>query len=192
MTTIAIIYFSGYGHTTKLAEAVQDGATTAGAASKLYRINDRGELSEEAWQDIEQADAIVYGSPTYMGGPAWQFKKFADASSKLFMPRLWKDKLAAGFTNSASNNGDKSSTLAYFWTFSQQHAQVWVGLDVLPANKLASTPADVNWGGGFSGVLGTSPADAAPDVAPRSGDIDTARRLGARIAEAAARWTRQA
>ena len=125
MTTIAIVYFSGYGHTAKQAEAVHQGAAShPGATATLYRIDANGELPAEAWEAISSADAMIYGSPTYMGGPAWQFKKFADASSKPWFTMAWKDKVAAGFTNSASINGDKFSTIQYLWTLAQQHGQI--------------------------------------------------------------------
>jgi NAD(P)H dehydrogenase (quinone) len=81
----------------------------------VYRINDFGDLPSGALEELDLADAIIYGSLTYMSGPAWQFKKFADSSAKAFFARKWKEKLAAGFTNSASINGDKYSTIQYFW-----------------------------------------------------------------------------
>jgi multimeric flavodoxin WrbA len=179
MTKVAIVYFSGYGHTAKQAEAVLKGAASvAGVEAKAYRIDDNGELPAGAMDEIGAADAIVFGSPTYMGGPAWQFKKFADASSKPWFSQAWKDKLAAGFTTSASVNGDKFSTIQYFWTLSQQHGQIWVGTGLLPSNAKAG------------GALAIAPADATPDEAPRAGDLATAEHLGARVAGLAARLTR--
>jgi len=186
MTTVAIVFFSGYGHTTKQAEAVRAGAASV-ADARLYQIDGNGDLPDGAFEDIGRADAIIYGSPTYMGGPAWQFKKFADASSKPWFKLAWKDKIAAGFTNSASVNGDKFLTIEYFWTLSQQHGQIWVGTGLLPANAKASGPSDVNWTAGFGGALAVSPSDASPDEAPRSGDLETARLLGVRTAQIAAR-----
>jgi multimeric flavodoxin WrbA len=188
MTQVAIVYYSGYGHTVKQAEAVAEGvAAVAGAQAKVYRIDANGELPESTWEELSKAGAIVYGSPTYMGGPAWQFKKFADASSKIWFTQGWKNKIAGGFTNSASLNGDKFSTIAYFWTLSQQHGQIWVGTGLMPSNKKDSGPSDVNWTAGSGGALSVSPADASPEEAPRSGDLATARLFGQRIAEIAAR-----
>ncbi|MFU3616296.1 flavodoxin family protein [Pseudomonas paraeruginosa] len=188
MSAIAIVYYSGYGHTARLAEAVREGAQSVpGSRVSVHAIDPEGNLSEASWQALEEADAIVYGSPTYMGGPAWQFKKFADATAKAWFVQRWKDKVAAGFTNSASVNGDKFATIAYFFTLSQQHGQLWVGTGLLPANSRASGPADVNWSGGFAGVLAISPSDATADEAPRGGDLQTARLLGARVAEVGAR-----
>jgi len=188
MSTVAIVYYSGYGHTVKQAEAVHAGAASApGASAKLYRIDANGDLPESDWAEIAKADAIIYGSPTYMGGPAWQFKKFADATSKPWFTQAWKNKVAAGFTNSASTNGDKFSTIEYFWTLSQQHGQIWVGTGLMPANKKEHGPADINWTAGFAGALAVSPSDATPEEAPRSGDLEVARLLGQRVAELAAR-----
>lgn len=191
MSKIAIVYFSGYGHTAKQAEAVQRGATAvSGAEVTLLRIDQDGN-PPEGWGDVLLGqDAIIYGSPTYMGGPAWQFKKFADASSKLWFAQGLKDKVAAAFTNSASTNGDKVSTIQYLFTLSQQHGQIWVGTGVMPANKKDSSPADTNWSGGFAGALAISPSDASPDEAPRAGDLKTAELLGQRVAELAARLSR--
>jgi NAD(P)H dehydrogenase (quinone) len=191
MPTIAIIYYSGYGHTAKQAEAVQQGfAEVKGTQVNVYRIDKDGNLPEASMDAIAKADAVIYGSPTYMGGPAWQFKKFADASSKSWFSHAWKDKIAGGLTNSAVLNGDKFSAIEYFWTLSQQHGQIWVGTGLMPSNTKAHGPNDVNWTGGYTGALAISPADASPEEAPRSGDLMTARLLGKRIAEIAARVTK--
>ena len=187
VSKVAIIYFSGYGHTARQAEAVQRGAEAAGAEVMIVRIPQDGNLPAEALDAIEAADAIVYGSPTYMGGVPWQFKRFADDSSKQWSLQLWKDKLAAGFTNSASLNGDKFSTMTYFWTLSQQHGQLWLGPGLLPSNKLASGHGDTNWAGGFGGAYAISPSDSSPDQAPFPGDLETAHVLGERVAKFADR-----
>jgi NAD(P)H dehydrogenase (quinone) len=189
MPSIAIVFFSGYGHTTKQAEAVRDGAASvAGIEVGFYQIDQNGDLPEGTFEKLAAADAVIYGSPTYMGGPAWQFKKFADASSKAWFTQLFKDKIAGGFTNSASVNGDKFSTIQYFFTLSQQHSQIWVGTGLLPSNTKAHGPNDVNWTAGSAGALAVSPSDASPDEAPRAGDLETARLHGKRIAEVTARF----
>jgi NAD(P)H dehydrogenase (quinone) len=175
MSVVAIVYFSGFGHTAKHADAVAEGVRSAGATVKVYRLTDQGDLPDGiTLQDIGRANAIVYGSPTYIG-PAWQFKKFADACSKLFEPRRWKDKVAAGFTNSASVSGDKFATIVYFWTLAMQMGQIWVGTGLLPARRKNNTPVDVNWSSGFGGAHAISPADATVEEAPRIGDLETAR-----------------
>jgi multimeric flavodoxin WrbA len=188
MAKIGIVYFSGYGHTAKQAQAVHEGAAGVdGAEATLIQIGQDGNLPEGGWDLLAAQDAIIYGSPTYMGSVAWQFKKFADDSSKVWFVQGWKDKIAAGFTNSASLNGDKGTTLAYLITFAMQHSQVWVGTGVMPSNKKEHGPDDVNWTAGFGGALAISPSDASPEEAPRKGDLETARLLGARVAGLAVR-----
>ena len=184
MAKIGIVYFSGYGHTAKQAEAIEKGAAAvSGAQVTMFRIDQEGNLQEGGLEALVDLDAIIYGSPTYMGGPAWQFKKFADASSKSWFTSAWKDKIAAGFTNSASVNGDKAGTINYFFTLSQQHGQIWIGTGLMPSNKKEHGPADVNWTAGSAGALAISPSDASAEEAPRSGDLETARLLGKRVAE---------
>jgi len=186
MTNISIVYFSGYGHTVKQAEAVHAGAESVqGAKVTSLRIDENGDLPDGGWDTLMSADAIVYGSPTYMGGPAWQFKKFADASSKQWFTQEWKNKVAGGFTNSSTINGDKGGTITYFVTLAMQHGQVWVGIGLMPANAKANSPADINWTGGSTGALAISPSDASPEEAPRAGDLETARLYGRRLAEMA-------
>lgn len=183
MKTTAIIYHSGYGHTSKQTEAIREGvASVVGVSASLISIDPDGNIPEASWEILKTASAIIFGSPTYMGGPSWQFKKFADASSKPWFQQLWKDKIAAGFTNSATINGDKFSTISYFITFAMQHSMIWIGTGLMPSNKKDSSRNDVNWLGGFSGALAQSPSDSSPDEGPLPGDLETARLLGVRVA----------
>jgi NAD(P)H dehydrogenase (quinone) len=192
MTQVAVLFHSGYGHTLQQARAVRDGAASAaGVRAELVPIDAQGELPQGAWERLAQADAIVFGTPTYMGGPSWQFKKFADTSSKVWAAQGWKDKVAAGFTNSASINGDKQSTLQYLFTFAMQHSMLWVGTGMMPSNKKAAQRNDVNWLGSFSGAMAQSPSDASPEDGPLPGDLETARLFGRRVAETAQRWREQ-
>ncbi len=184
MTKIAVIYHSGYGHTQRMAQAVAEGA-----GAELLAIDADGNLPESGWETLAQADAIIMGSPTYMGMVSWQFKKFADASSKPWYTQSWKDKLFAGFTNSASVNGDKGSTLDYLFTLAMQHGGIWVSQGVLPSNAKAAQRNDINYLGSYSGAIAQSPSDAsAGDMLP--GDLETARAFGRRVAEVSARFSR--
>lgn len=183
MSKIAIVYFSGYGHTEKLASSVIEGVNSVeGAEALVIKIGAEGGVSEAELDSLDSADAIIYGTPTYMGGPAWQFKKFADQSSKKWFTRAWQDKLAAGFTVSASPVGDKGVTIAYLNTLASQHGQIWVSLGLAPANSMAATPADINHYGGSVGLVSTAPSDSSPDQGPRSGDLETGKLFGARVA----------
>lgn len=182
MAKIAIVFHSGYGHTQRMAEAV-----ATGSQGELVSIDAEGNLSEAHWAQLAAADAIIFGSPTYMGMVSWQFKKFADASGKVWFKQGWRDKVAAGFTNSASMNGDKLSTLNYFFTLSQQHSMIWVGTGLMPSNSKAATRNDINYVASFSGAMASTPSDASvAEMLP--GDLETAKQFGARVAAVTARW----
>src|SRR5258708_4855102 len=129
MARIVIVYHSTYGHTAVQAEAVARGARgISGATVKLVKVED----VEQHWQEFAAADAIIFGAPTYMGSASAAFKTFMDASSKAWGAGDWKDKLAAGFTNSASQSGDKLNTLQQLAVFAAHHATAPVGLGLLP------------------------------------------------------------
>lgn len=191
MVNVVTIYHSGYGHTKKQAEAVHAGIQAAGAEAVLIAINAEGTLSDSDWENLAKADAIVFGSPTYMGSVSWQFKKFADASSKPWFGQVWKNKIAAGFTNSASMNGDKLSSLQYMFTLAMQHSMIWVGTGMMPSNKKSATRNDINYLASFSGLMAQSPSDASADEGPLPGDLETAKLFGERIAQTTKQWKGQ-
>jgi NAD(P)H dehydrogenase (quinone) len=186
MVKIAIIYHSGFGHTKVQAEAVHRGAAEVpGAEARLIPVEEHA----QHWDFLDAADAIVFGAPTYMAGPSAPFKAFLDATAGRWAEQRWKDKLAAGFTNSAGHNGDKLATLQSFALFAMQHSMVWIGLGLLPGNHTSrSSPEDLNRMAGFLGAMAQSNADAPPDVAPPAADRATAAHLGRRVAQAAVRW----
>lgn len=181
MSKVVVVYHSGYGHTQRVAQAVAEGAN-----AELLAIDADGHLAEGGWDTLNAADAIVLGTPTYMGGPTWQFKRFADASSKAWFARAWQDKVFGGFTVSASLNGDKGACLFQLQTLASQHGGLWVSLGMLPANHSAATRNDLNNLGGSVGLMVQCASDAGADKIPQ-GDLDTARAYGLRVAQVAAK-----
>ena len=115
---------------------------------------------------------------------SWQFKKFADASSKPWFSQSWKDKIFGGFTNSATMNGDKHSTLHYFFTLAMQHSGIWVGTGLMPSNTKDAKREDVNYVGSFAGAMMQTPSDASV-YEVNAGDLETARLYGVRVAKVA-------
>ncbi|MBG0833106.1 flavodoxin family protein [Planomonospora sp. ID67723] len=181
--TIAIAHHSGHGHTERLAEAVRAGAVDAGADVTTVRVD---HVTAEQWQALDAADAIIFGSPTYMGTASGVFHAFAEATSGRWQAQAWKDKLGAGFTNSACKAGDKHSTLAYFATLAAQHQMTWVNLGLPPGwYTSAGSENDLNRLGYFNGAAATTPADLPTDAVHKA-DLATAERLGARVAHHAA------
>jgi NAD(P)H dehydrogenase (quinone) len=184
MATVAVVYHSGYGHTQRMAQAVAEGS-----GGQLIAIDAEGNLPPGGWEQLKAADAIIFGSPTYMGSVSWQFKKFADASSTPWFSQEWKDKVAAGFTNSAGMNGDKLSTLNTLFTLAMQHGMIWVSQGLMPANTKGARRDDVNYLVSYSGAMAQSPSDGgANDMS--AGDLETARLFGKRVADVAGRFQR--
>lgn len=182
---LAVVYHSGYGHTARQAQAVARGADAAGDVDvTLVPAND----VDQHWDLLAQCDAIIFGAPTYMGSASAQFKLFMDATSRTVFAKggLWHDKVAAGFTNSASRSGDKLATLQQLAIFAAQHGMHWVNLGLPPGhNNSKSTEETVNRHGFFLGAAAQSNADEGPDVAPPPADLQTAEHLGKRVATVA-------
>lgn len=80
MSTVAIVHHSGFGHTKSQAEAGRaDAESVADISTSFLTIDVEGNLFAIAWDEVLIADAIIFGSPTYLGAVSWQFKKLADA-----------------------------------------------------------------------------------------------------------------
>jgi NAD(P)H dehydrogenase (quinone) len=193
MAKLAVVFQSGKGHTKALAEAILKGIHgVEGMSGQLLEI--RGQdvkdgrfANDELMSALDESDGIVFGCATYMGSASAIFKAFLEAA---FMPRWfeqrWKDKIAAGFTNSASQNGDKLTTLFQLSIFAMQMGMVWVGVSDLPGNNWSGgARSDLNRLGTWMGAMGQSNAD---EELPSVGDIDTAERLGVRVAVIARRF----
>ncbi|MFE9552536.1 flavodoxin family protein [Streptomyces sp. NPDC006692] len=180
---VAIAHHSGFGHTSVLAEAVREGAADTGATVHLVKVD---EITEEQWALLDTADAIVFGSPTYMGTASGAFHVFAEATSKRWATRSWQDKLAAGFTNSGSKSGDKLHTLQFFSVLAAQHGMHWINLG-LPSGWHSSTASenDLNRLGFYLGAGAQTDTDRGPDGVHKA-DIATAEHLGRRVAAQAA------
>ncbi|MBY0449049.1 MAG: flavodoxin family protein [Cyanobacteria bacterium] len=185
MAKVSIVYHSGYGHTKKLAEAVLEGAASVpNTTATLIAVQDLA----EHWETLNQSDAIIMGAPTYMGSLSAPFKQFMDDSSKIWMAQKWKDKVAAGFTNSGSPSGDKLTSLIQLAVFAAQHSMIWVGLDVMPGNNTSTSTAEgLNRLGSTLGMMSQSNVDQPADLAPPRSDLETGKALGARVAQFAHR-----
>ena len=189
--SVCVVSHSGYGHTARQAAAVAEGArSVADVDVHEVPVEDLAEAESPAWATLDAADAIVFGCPTYMGSPSAGLKAFMEATSGRWMEQKWADKLAAGFTNSGSQNGDKQNTLVDIATFAAQHGMVWINLNLLPGNNSsAGSVEDLNRLGASLGAMAQSNVDEGADVAPPDADLRTAQELGARVAKCAQRWT---
>jgi NAD(P)H dehydrogenase (quinone) len=189
MTTVAIVYHSGYGHTAVVANEVAEGVRMAGATPVVLKIEGLTQDFQPLLDEASKADAIVFGSPTYMGDVSAPLKAFFEASSKIWYGQGWKDKVAGGFTNSYNQGGNKDNTLGSIIVLAMQHSMIWVGTGVMPANPAPSQETGADKVNRMSYMLGlASQSDnAGADVTPPSGDKETARLYGQRVAKVAAK-----
>lgn len=179
---ISIVYDSGWGHTARQAQSVAEGVRrVADAEARLIPVAE-GAIP---WDVLEASDAIVFGSPTYNGAPSARFKQFCEDSTKpVWSEMKWRDKVAAGFTNSGAQNGDKLHSLISMALFAAQHGMLWVGLDLMPGNDSSrGSVHDLNRLGSWLGAMAQSNGDQGPDDTPIKSDLDTAAYLGQRVAE---------
>lgn len=179
---ITIIYDSGYGHTAKQAQAVANGVhRIPQAEAKLISVAD-GAIP---WETLETSDAIIFGSPTYNGLVTARFKQFMEDSTRpAWFPQKWRNKIAAGFTNSGAMHGDKLNSLVSMALFAAQHGMIWVGLDLFPGNS----KEERNRVGGWLGAMAQS-NDESPELSPIESDLETAAYLGERVADVCRRFT---
>ncbi|KMO82360.1 NADPH-dependent FMN reductase [Mycolicibacterium chubuense] len=180
---IAVAYQSGFGHTAALAESVVAGADSTGATATPVAVTD---MTEADWHTLDTADAIVFGSATYMGNVSSGFQAFAEKTGRRCITGAWRDKVGAGFTNSGAKSGDKMNTLVSLAVFAAQHHMHWVNLGLGPGwNSSAGSELDPNRLGFWLGAGAATDVDAdAQAVHPA--DVATCRHLGARVAEVTA------
>ena len=180
MKRLAVIFHSGHGHTGHIAGQVAAGAR--GVPGVEVQLLQATELAVQP-QALADFDALVLGSPTYLGGVSGPFKSFMDATGRLWREQKLKGKLAAGFTVSSLPAGDKQSTLLSLFVFAMQHGMVWVGNPILPEQH-QGVPEEqaANRLGSWSGLMAQA-GHAAPADSFVPGDLKTARLFGRNVAE---------
>ncbi|SFT75215.1 flavodoxin family protein [Sedimentitalea nanhaiensis] len=189
MPQIAIVHHTGYGHTLWLTKAVIEGVNRVDQASVI----DVPVAEAEARMDeIDQADAIIMGCPTYMGSVSADMKRFMELTARKYQTQAWSDKIASGFTNSGGYAGDKLSTLMTMAVFAAQHGMTWVSLGLPTGFAMRSDVVDtaLNATGAYLGAVSRSPVDVDAEHGLTKGDHDTGVHLGTRVAEITARFIR--
>lgn len=192
MTTVSIIFHSRFGHTAKAAASVAERAKSVNATTVNLIAIEGKDITEGRWENegimatLSASDAIIFGSPTYMGMVSGAFKCFADATAPIWFNQGWKDKLAGGFTSSGYPSGDKLSTIQYMVTLAEQLRMIWVGAGA-PASNITNDGQDIDRNGFYLGV-GVQGNMQDPDT-PNAGDLLTAQLYGERIAQIAQRFS---
>ncbi len=174
---IVIIYHSGYGHTKMVAEHIQKGASRELEHVTLLSTHE----AQDRFELLHQADTLVFGCPTYMGTVSAEFKKFMEATGKFWYAQTWKDKFAAGFTNSSTLNGDKLNTLQQLSIFSAQHSMLWISSGILPKFENDNQLEEPNGLASYLGLM-TLADNSTKKINPPKG-LETAQLFGQRIAQ---------
>lgn len=173
---IAVVYHSNYGHTRKVALAIEQGARDYAQDKVEVRALDVDDMD---WEFADAAQMLVFGSAVYMGSVTAEFKTFMDSTSKRWFHRKWHGKWAAGFANSGGLSGDKLAALQQIFGFSMQHGMNWAGFPVMPTGH---SEQDINRLSSFMGLM-TQSGNASPEVTPGEGDINSAKLFGEHLAQ---------
>jgi NAD(P)H dehydrogenase (quinone) len=130
LTKIAVIYYSAYGHTYELAKALEEGARSVGAETRLRKVRELApeeviatqkgwadhriatqHVREASLDDLEWADGFAFGTPTRFGGPSAQLKQFIDTTGSLWQKGALADKAATSFSGAMNPHGGQESTI---------------------------------------------------------------------------------
>lgn len=127
---LALIYYSATGTTYRLARGIEEGAKEAGAEVRLRKVRELAPeeaiASNEGWaahrletqdiaeatlDDLEWADAIIFGTPTRYGLPSAQLKQFVDSTGGLWATGKLLNKIGSSFTSVATLHGGHETTI---------------------------------------------------------------------------------
>lgn len=186
---VCVVFFSGSGHTAVMAESVKSGVESVSGCEAGFIQLSGNDIKDGQWQNnealemLDEADAIIFGTPTYMSNVSAQMKAFMDSTGERFFSQKWKNKIASGFTVSGGPSGDKLNTLMTLATFAMQHGMIWVGLGLTSVEKDGTNRLGFFLGAGGQALM------EPPSEAPNQVDKDTGSKLGIRVAETCLRFT---
>ena len=193
---VAIIYYSQTGTTYELAKAVEEGAKNAGAETRLLKV--RETAPDEVWQgnenwkkhqdetdhlreatndDLEWADAVIFGTPTRYGLPSAQLKNFIDQTGGLWAKGALVNKIGSSFTTTATAHGGQEATILAINTAFYHWGMIIVSPGYVEASQFQS-------GNPYGASFTSNNAQLDPDEVAQ-----TAGRLqGRRVAEVTAQF----
>ncbi len=189
---VLVLYYSTYGHTEHLANAIAEGARGAGAEATVKRVPElmSPEAARNAGAKTEQAapvanpeeladyDAIIVGTPTRFGRVAAQIANFFDQTGGLWAAGKLVGKVGGAFVSTASQHGGAETTLFSVLTSLMHHGMITVGL---PYSFSGLTRMDEITGGAPYGATTLAGADGARQ--PSENELAGARFQGRHIAE---------
>lgn len=194
MAKVLVLYYSTYGHTETLANAIAEGARAAGASVDIKRVPETApadvakaahfKLNQQApvanIDDLTNYDAIIVGSPTRFGRIASQMASFLDQAGGLWMRGALHGKVGGAFTSTATQHGGQEVTLFSIITNLLHYGMVIVGL---PYSHQGQMTLDEIVGGSPYGA--TTVAGGQGQRQPSKIELEGARHQGQLIAETA-------
>jgi len=197
MTKILVLYYSSYGHIAQMADAIAEGARSAGATVDVRRVAEtapfevaqaagfRVDESHPVLDDVNQLaqyDGIIVGSPTRFGRMASQMAAFWDKAGGVWFQGQLNGKVGGAFTSTASQHGGQETTLFSIITNLLHFGMTIVGLDY---GYQGQAGVDEVKGGTPYGA--STIADGDGSRQPTAAELDGARYQGRRVAETAAK-----
>ncbi len=184
MLKVAIPFYSGAGHTRKLASFIKQGVEADESLSA--KIIDVETITDAEWEYIHESHGIIFGTPTYMGSIAAQYKLFLEkTSSELWLKLKWSDKIAGGFTVGSAPSGDKLNTLTSLALFAAEHGMIWAGFNHI-GSLHTKDGKGINNDGSWLGLMATSDPDKCKLIHDR--DERSAKLFGKRMGKIVKRW----
>lgn len=197
MTKVLVLYYSSYGHVEAMAKAVAEGASSVSgvtvdikrtpeivpeeiAVKSGLKLDQEAPVAEAA--ELENYDAIIFGTPTRFGNMAAQMRNFLDQTGPLWMSRALVGKVGSVFTSTASQHGGQETTITSFHTTLLHHGMIIVGLPY--EWEGASIMSEVS-GGTPYGASTITGGDGAR--MPSDNELEGAKFQGRHVANIAAR-----
>ncbi|CAE6825685.1 NAD(P)H:quinone oxidoreductase [Paraburkholderia haematera] len=194
MSKVLVLYYSSYGHVEALADAIAEGARSAGATVDVKRVPETApaEVAKAAYFKLDQQapvatvaelanyDAIVVGTPTRFGRVSSQMAAFLDQAGGLWMSGALNGKVGGAFTSTASQHGGQETTLFSVITNLLHFGMVIVGL---PYSHQGQMTLDEIVGGAPYGA--TTIAGGQGQRQPSAIELAGARHQGELIARTA-------
>ena len=202
---VQVIFYSMYGHIYKMAEAIAAGAKqVAGAEVSLYQVAEHlpdnvldqygakaakasfAKIPVATVEQLADADAIIFGTPTRFGNMAGQMRNFLDQTGQLWAKGALIGKVGSVFASTATQHGGQETTITSFQTTLLHHGMVIVGV---PYSEKGLTNMDAIHGGTPYGATTIAGGDGSRQ--PSEIELATARHQGKHVAEIAAKLARK-
>jgi NAD(P)H dehydrogenase (quinone) len=201
---VLIVYYSLFGHIHRMAEAVKEGAeSVAGAETRICRVPET--LPQEVLEkmgaldflksqahvpicnvdELPEADAVIFGTPTRFGNMCGQMRQFLDATGGLWAQGALVGKVGSVFTSSATQHGGQESTLLTFHVNLLHHGMIVAGLPYTFAGQMRIDEIS----GGSPYGAGTI-AGGRGERMPSENELEAARFQGMHIAQIALKLTK--